>query len=82
MNRPHSGLNLNMTRLCPSVVSFGFAPKVPPDHFPLILAGVLTKNWLARPPLARASTSNPTILQSLLPPKNIHNISFRIKRER
>jgi hypothetical protein len=33
----------------------------PPDHVPLLLAGVSTKKWLARPPLARASTPNPTI---------------------
>jgi hypothetical protein len=31
---------------CPSVLSFQFAPKIPTDHFPLILAGALTKNGL------------------------------------
>jgi hypothetical protein len=51
--------------LCLSAVSSRFVPKVPPDCFPLILVGVWTKKWLARPPLGRVSTSNPTILQSL-----------------
>jgi hypothetical protein len=32
--------------------------------FPFYLAGVLTKKWLARPLLARATTSNPTLLTS------------------
>jgi hypothetical protein len=59
--------------LCPYVVSFQFAPKVTPDYLPLILAGVLTKAWLARPPLARASMPNPMILPAR-PPKSIHNI--------
>jgi hypothetical protein len=69
--------------LCTSVISFGFAPKIPPDHFPLILARVLIKKWLELPPLARVSMSNPTNVQSLLlPAKIIHNIWFGIKRER